>query len=268
VDTFTYLDWTSLDDGENRKGRKRKNKMHKRDKFSIAKLVHSDLYDSFQALPARRKIRPENYVITHTGPSVIPTFLPSVRVWHYNVTDPSDSYRPSLEGTSVVNAGDDTAWKRLIDRASEAWGSFSLDGLMKLYDFDILKRRRGRKHRKKKKKPIVRLPRHSSPHAPSRTNRYLTPLGYTQYILPLDKHPGPDWTIEYVTYPAKKLKTFLPAHMQGNSSSFLQDVHTPYDFHDLTISRWLGLAKDLTASKQAWKDYVKLMYVSSGAESP
>lgn len=53
------------------------------------------------------------------------------------------------------------------------------------------------KNRKKKKKPssppAPKIPRHASPDSPSRSKKFLTPLGYTQFFLDLDranKHDG------------------------------------------------------------------------------
>lgn len=234
------------------------------DRFSIAKLLHGDLYESFQALPPRRKIKYEDYAIAHTSPSVVPTFLPSVRVWHYNVTNPSDAYLPSIDAARDGQGTVPSSWRRLLDRAMQTWEALSADGLDRIFAIDITRRRKGRKHRKKKK-PVPRLTRHFSPFSPSRTNRYLTPLGYTQYYLPLEsQQESPTWSIEYVTYRTNKLKTYLPEHMHGNSSTFEAEVEAPYQMKEWTIPAIIGLAKDLASSKKLWKEYVKRMYVSSG----
>lgn len=267
VDAFSYLSWLNLDDGRKKK-RKRKNKrmnLLNQDRFSIAKLLHGDLYESFQALPPRRKIKYEDYAIAHTSPSIVPTFLPSVRVWHYNVSNPDDAYLPSIAAASEADITVEGLWTRLLDRAMQTWESLTADGFDRIFAIDITRRKRGRKHRKKKKKPVPRLIRHFSPFSPSRTNRYLTPLGYTQYYLPLEvKQDSPTWSIEYVTYPTNKLKTYLPEHMHGNSSTFETEVEAPYQMKEWTIPAIIDLAKDLASSKKLWKEYVKRMYVSSG----
>lgn len=140
----------------------------------------------------------------------------------------------------------------------------SYEEALEMLGLDATRRKKGRKHRRKKKRPVPRLTRHFSPDSPSRTNRYLTTLGYTQYYLPLDQHQTPEWTIEYVTYPTEKLKTYLPAHMYSNSSAFDKTVHAPYQLQEWTIPNLINLAKDLAKSKTLWKEYVKRMYVSSG----
>lgn len=265
MDAFSYLDWSNLDNGKKKKNRKRslKSSSLNQDRFSIAKLLHGDLYDSFSALPPRRKLKYENYAIAHTSPSIVPTFLPSIRVWHYNVSNPDDAYMGASAVLDKVD-GQVGPWKRIVKRALQLWDSSAIEAYHALLAIDITRRRKGRKHRKKKKKPITRLPRYSSPNSPSRSNRYLTPLGYTQYYLPLNQYEHPNWTIEYITYPTESLKTYLPAHMHGNSSAFEKSVQAPYQMKQWNIPVLLNLAKDLASSKILWKEYVKRMYVSSG----
>lgn len=264
VDAFSYLDWSSLDDGKRRK-RKGKKKSKKsllnQDRFTIAKLLHGDLYDSFAALPPRRKLKYEDYAIAHTSPSVVPTFLPSVRIWHYNVSNPNDAYISSTHfGEAEAQIG---LWRRLRDRALQVWDSSIAEHLHTWLELDVTRRRKGRKHRKKKK-PVPRLPRYSSPQSPSRTNRYLTPLGYTQYYLPLHQHQSPNWTIEYITYPAENMINYLPGHVYDNSTASERTVEAPYQLKEWTIPNLLNLAKDLAGSRKLWKEYVRRMYVSSG----
>lgn len=255
VDTFSYLDYKSLS-----KGGKAKSAV-KRD-YSIAKFTHNDLFSVYEALPAERKLRLEDYVIAHTSPSVIPTYLPSVRIWHYNVTDENDAYLPGPR-SAIVSSAATGAWSR----AKTALSNFAdLDLASRIFrlDIDVLRRKRkGRKH-KKKKKPVVRLPRYTSPDSPARKNRYLSPLGYTQFYLPIDRHTSPNWTLEYITYPEARLQHFLPKHMLRTVDA--ADVDAPYKLQDLTIQSWLHLAKSLTKSKRKWKQYVRRMYVDSGAE--
>ncbi|KAK9896712.1 hypothetical protein P389DRAFT_83164 [Cystobasidium minutum MCA 4210] len=269
VDAFSYLDWSSLDGDKNKKKKRNHRKsLLSRDRFSIAKLQHGDLYESFQALPARRKLKYEDYAISHTSPSIVPTFLPSIRVWHYNVTNPDDAYMPSISAAAPNTFDEEGLWRRIVERTVETWESLSANFLDHLDIIDISRRKKGRKHRKKKKKPVPRLPRHFSPSSPNRMNRYLTPLGYTQYYLPLHTHQeSPEWTIEYVTYPTNKAKTFLPAHMRGNSSEFPNKLSAPYQMTEWTIPTLMNLAKDLADSKKLWKDFVRRMYVSSGFET-
>lgn len=71
-------------------------------------------------------------------------------------------------------------------------------------------------------------PRHFSKHSPSRTNRPLTPLGYSQFYLPtIDKqssHP-PQWEVEYTTFKAKSL--IPPSSNHSNDTALTQPLPVP-----------------------------------------
>ena len=185
-----------------------------------------------------------------------------MRIWNYNVSNASDAYRPD---PSSVDDIDGEAQITVLDTLSQAWTAAQnqLPLLSRLSDSLNALRRKRRKHRKKKK-PIPRLPRHASSDSPARRNRYLSPLGYTQYFLPIDRFEDPAWEIEYTTYAADKVADFLPAHMQPNNS--LSMLPKSYELPDLTIPSWLQLAKKFTKSKNMWNTYVHRMYVSSDAE--
>lgn len=259
-----------MKDGNKRKGKRKAKRdfdvTRDKDSVSITKFVHNDLYEILAALPSKKKMRLENFAIVHTGPSVIPTYLPSLRIWNYNISRPEDKYIPT-ENALVPENSIKPLLARLQARAwtilERALSTAVLDQLSFALDVDVLTRKKRRRHRKKKK-PIVRLPRHFSPLSPSRMNRYLTPLGYTQYYLPIDKHTHPNWTIEYITYPQERLHNALPHHLLDKIA--MDKVEAPYQMDDLTIIKWLELAKKLTSSKKKWTAYVKRMYVSSGAE--
>jgi endopolyphosphatase len=264
VDAFSYLDWSSLGKDKKKNKKSSRRALLNQDRFSVAKLLHGDLYESFAALPPRRKLKYENYAIAHTSPSVVPTFLPSIRVWHYNVSNPDDAYLPSAVAVEDHNNQDDGVLVRITERAMQMWDAIADGSFRDLLEVGVMRRRKGRKHRKKKKKPVPRLPRYASPRSPSRTNRYLTPLGYTQYFLPLNEHHSPNWTIEYITYPPESIKSYLPTHMQGNTSALGRAIEAPYQMKEWTIPGLINLAKDVAGSKKLWKDYVRRMYVSSG----
>jgi endopolyphosphatase len=115
----------------------------------------------------------DDYSTFFISPSVVPTYLPSVRVWTYNTTSPLSDVSRSASRPSI----------------------------------------------EKKKKKHVKLPRYTSPDSPSRKNTYLTPLGYSQWVLDLDKanrryrketdagkpHTGLHYQLEYTTYQASTL---------------------------------------------------------------
>lgn len=232
--------------------------------------MHDDIYAKYDRLPSVRKMKLEDYCIVNTGPSVIPTYLPSVRIWNYNVTDENDMYIPGEQREDShlrrwLSSSVDSSWQMIL-RSFETWQETVEEGAATL----LRKKHKGKKSRrrkKKKKKPSPKLPRFYSAESPSRKNRYLTPLGYTQYYLPIDnndnnKHDtSPNWTIEYITYPHEKRTHFLPSQQMQMEA---ERAPSPYKLEDLTIPSWLGLAKSLTESKKMWKGYVRRMYVSSG----
>lgn len=232
-------------------------------RVSIAKFLHQDLLSTYEGLPRKSKMKLQDYMIIHTVPSVIPTFLPGIRIWNYNVSNPQDAYVPQsnvMQSTSL-NAE---------DLGSQLWrtGSAAFQSVMgftnSAKDAAVHMMKKKRKKHRKKKKPAPRLPRYFSADSPSRRNRYLSPLGYTQYYLPIDKHDNPDWLIEYTSYASSKSHLYLPTPMQPNSSTTA--LHASYGLDDLTIPSWLAMAKELTKSKSLWKSYVNRMYVSSDAE--
>ena len=235
--------------------------------------MHDDLYSSYAALPSAGQMKLEDFCIVHTGPSVIPTYLPSLRIWNYNVTHSEDRYKPQQESPKeTIVPG------RVFTNTKGLWNIWKvqtneminkgLDLVRKRKDL-VRKRKKKKKGKKRKpKRPIPRLLRHFSPNSPSRTNRYLSPLGYTQYYLPIDQHDQPSWTIEYMTYPPEAIVHLLPKHLLPNTSdNSHRQLEAPYKMSDLTIPSWLSLAKLFVDDKKLWKGYVRKMYVSSGAEA-
>lgn len=153
----------------------------------------------------------------------------------------------------------------------------------------LVRKRHGRKHkgrhgkkRRRNQPSYPPLARHASPDSPSRRNTYLTPLAYTQYMMQLDdfnawdgygsreawekggERARPTWQIEYSTKRAEELVD------EGASTSTVQDVRdsgvAPYEMEDLTIGKWLALARRLAGDDRAWKAYRRRMFVSSGAD--
>ncbi|GJN92682.1 hypothetical protein Rhopal_005717-T1 [Rhodotorula paludigena] len=178
---------------------------------SLVDSVH-DLYSS---LPSLAKLEERDYAPVHVNPSVIPTYLPGVRVWEYNTT------RGAKDGSMLrARAEQDD---NLEDAADEEGGGW-------------IRRLLRRKGQKGKEKRPTRPPRHSSPHSPSRTNTFLSPLSYTQYVIPLSElerpassAPGfdndtrpepPRWEIEYTTLSASEAaRRILAASSSSTSSS-------------------------------------------------
>lgn len=126
----------------------------------------------------------DDYLVFFVSPSVVPTHLPYVRVWTYNVTRPQGDQRFVQQETQAITKQFNTA---------------DVHSLLK------------KKHRN--------LPRYTSPDSPSRINTYLSPLGYSQWVLDLEKanqvyrrekktgkaHSGLHYQLEYTTYKASTL---------------------------------------------------------------
>jgi endopolyphosphatase len=214
-----------------------------------------------------------------TDRSVIPTFLPSYRVWTYNTSEPSQFF-PTIE--------DDSTDFEITKKPSTL--SFILQTLRSPQStfVDLLKKRRKHKHHHKKKKSKHSLKRHISPHSPSRSNRFLSLLGYEQYYLDLfkvNKHPDHkiEWELEYVTFGKEHLAEVLVAR----NDSLLQDldvsttterIHqttellqkkshlTPYEMPDLTVGAWLKLAHRLAKDESLWSGFKNRIYVSALTE--
>lgn len=315
VDAFSYLDYSSLaskdgGSGKGRKGKKKKkSKRSNEQEYGTTKFVHNDLLSSYTDLPSKKKIKLEDFHIAITSPSVIPTYLPSVRIWSYNTSEDT-IYRPEMEGLPMLAESDpipdeedyaqqdrllrgtpvNTAnvmsyetVRRAISQIQHTlyvlWNERPLhaEALLEAARKGRKKKKHDRRKGKKKRRPVPRLPRYHSPNSPSRTNRYLSPVGYTQYFLPIDRYPEaehkPNWTIEYITYPRSQLEQHLPKHIyeglqrEGNGMAGKEEnVPAPYKLRDLTIPSFLNLARSFTKDKKEWKGYVRRMYVSSGAE--
>ncbi|EIN10626.1 endopolyphosphatase [Punctularia strigosozonata HHB-11173 SS5] len=212
---------------------------------------HSDLFESlvedFAQLPKAKKLNHDDYAVVNVAPAVVPNpYLPSFRVYSYNISTTSD-----------------------LDRSDELTAG---------------KRRPGHPRGKKgDKKTLCKRPEYwdtwrchlnkgfnSDSSAPSRTNGLWTPLGYAQYYLPekqLKKATAnrpPKWKMEYLTYPVTALHPnadagegdadfiypvpvrHLPRSLRDNTTA-TKSKFAPYKMEDLTIPSWLKLARRLGA---------------------
>jgi endopolyphosphatase len=195
-----------------------------------------------------------------------------VRVYTFNVTA-STVYRPRAADLEDEEAETPSIFSALRQRV---FGS-------PLVDIDAKGRRGRRRKGRKRKKPsgFPRLPRHAAPDSPSRTNRYLTPLGYTQWFIDLARANAagddvrPEWEIEYTTYDRPTLEGFLRGDADHDTPTPFPWVGetvvgverrswkelTPYGMPDLTLGRWLELAHDL--GRHGWKGFRTRMFVST-----
>lgn len=129
----------------------------------------------YSSLPARHKLHERDYAPVHVSPSVIPTYLPSVRVWEYNTTRGAKDESLRLtraeqdRDVDLARAGH-VGWRRWLVRL---FSRSNKQVLRVESDPESLWQRDPN--------------RFSSRHSPWRTNTYLTPLAYTQYYIPRDE---------------------------------------------------------------------------------
>ncbi|ORY83472.1 Metallo-dependent phosphatase-like protein [Leucosporidium creatinivorum] len=296
--------------------------------FGSTSTLVNNLFKQYENLPSEKKAKERDFNVVHINPSVIPTYLPAFRVWEYNTTiEGKWRQPPSLE---MARGGNETMAFEWAEEEEEDQDDdkSSLSNLASFLEhllpsslsrplFALLaptSRFSPSKPitplKKKKKRPnYPPLPRYSSKHSPSRSNAFLTPLGFTQYFLRLDdfnahegygsaarlqkggERPRPEWVVEYTTRPAEEVAERLQGAFDAEEDGELglwpeevvkavkggkglkevvkklreEDV-TPYEMKDLTLGRWLKLARRIAAGGREWKDYRKRMFVSSKGE--
>lgn len=125
-------------------------------------LAHGGLYDAlleeFTELPKRKKLDEDNFGVVNVSPPVVPNpYLPSFRVFSYNITGPET---PRRRDSSIAGK------ERLPHHGGGSNGG------------------RFKKCKEKEHRDTWRCrlnqPWNSDPTAPSRANQLWTPLGYAQ----------------------------------------------------------------------------------------
>ncbi|KAG8966443.1 Endopolyphosphatase [Tulasnella sp. 419] len=213
-------------------------------RYSLAETLLHD----FRSLPPAKKppkgseqdrIHLDDYAIVNVGPSVVPAFQPSIRVFTYNVTQFGELPEPGDgddDGDDDDDDGDDDDDDEdLIDEFSpnevftdEEWYAHYDEELTAPPPPDGGKKKKGSKrhhghdHRRPpgkidctrrknrdKDECVFKKPRYASKFSPSRMNTLWSPLGYTQFYLPdLDTSnvtSPPTFEVEYMTYPVDQL---------------------------------------------------------------
>lgn len=245
----------------------------------------------FKNLPKKSALHHDDYVIINVGPSVIPTYYPSFRIFQYNITD--------YLGPKVT---DDQQFTQ------ESWNDLAVEDTEPEEDDGPIppknawpihstgKRRHGHRHPgsincsdpENEEKRACRPwgPRHASPSSPSRTNTLWSLLGYAQFYLP-DIAKGnetykPKFKLEYTTFPISSLhppndttlaRTWIPPipkHLLPHSlrnMSRTKSKYTPYRMTDLTIPSYITLARKLAKNHKLWKRFVDFMYMGAGEET-
>lgn len=211
--------------------------------------LYNVLLEEFAALPTNKKINLDEYAAVNVAPSVVPNYLPSFRIFSYNVTDTLDSIEPEGGKKKKKPAPKKPPKRKHGHRRGERG------------DKD--------KHCTEEKyqnswKCHLDEPWNSDENSPSRTNRFWSPLGYAQYIMPnLDEanktHP-PVFELEYVTFPVEMLQAeaerdnfLIPArHLPGEllAENTTKSKFAPYSLPDLTIPSWVRLAKRIADEKR------------------
>lgn len=151
-----------------------------------ADVLKQFLKKSFEAIPGPTELKYKDYAVVNVAPSIIPTYFPAARIYSYNIS-------------GVTN---DANIRQQVTRPAP---DDPLDPLKKSRKGDCAKPANEHKpHCSFKTKP-----RYASPESPSRSNKALSVLGYTQFYIPnLDtkKSNGPPgWEIEYTTFKAQSL---------------------------------------------------------------
>ncbi|KAE8221553.1 hypothetical protein CF319_g5099 [Tilletia indica] len=146
--------------------------------------LSDDLQDDYATLPGRKRTNLNYYHTFFVTPSIVPTFLPTIRVYTYNNTrsvkstasqfiEAKDAQLQHLTGDDHTDDDDDEDEEQDDDERA-------------VFPTSRSHRRRHRKHKRKKHRK-KKLPRHASPDSPARTNTYLSMLGYSQWVLDLDR---------------------------------------------------------------------------------
>ncbi|KAA1466378.1 hypothetical protein DENSPDRAFT_831193 [Dentipellis sp. KUC8613] len=207
-------------------------------------LAHDELYDAllkdFSALPQKaKKADYDKYGVVNVSPSVVPNpYLPSFRVFSYNVTNAQDRRFQGPDG-GVEGSG-----KR---KHGHRHGGGSRDTYCKKRAYQDTWRCN------------LNEPWYSDPDAPSRRNTLWSPLGYAQYYLEeeqlVDKTHRPKFKLEYLTYRPEELHPpdnftypvplrHLPRSLRDWTGS-KESKYAPYKMKDLTIPSWIQLAQKL-----------------------
>lgn len=171
--------------------------------------MEADLKSTYSKIPRKSERDLGDYSIINVNPSVIPTYLPSLRIWQYNITEVEDGFKQvnedSVQSREVniyeeedieegeIDADEDDLLPMVISSKSSVFSylstTFATQKILSIFSLatsteSTLLTSAAAKKRHKKKKP--HLPRHSSPSSPSQFNTFLSPVGYTQFYLDLN----------------------------------------------------------------------------------
>ncbi|KDN41886.1 hypothetical protein K437DRAFT_258111 [Tilletiaria anomala UBC 951] len=152
--------------------------------------IVDDIRDEFNTLPGRRRTNLDQYNFFFSAPSIVPTWWPSVRVWTYNVTRESAFKQQARATDAPVLAEEADDEEKEMDHQEEV---NEVNGDEKNVPAQACSgsggacAQRNHRHPRPGKKQKHNKTYHSNPDSPSRTNRFLTPLGYSQWVFDIDR---------------------------------------------------------------------------------
>ncbi|KAG9104471.1 Endopolyphosphatase [Ceratobasidium sp. 370] len=207
----------------------------------LAETIHS----SCKELARKNKLDYDDYFVVNIGPSVIPEYTPSVRIFTYNVTNAGSS-----------DLGDNE--HAVLDSNEQ---------------IDCSK-----KENKDKKQCVFKKPRHANKHSPSRTNTLWSPTGYSQFFIPpsnwakSNESRAPGYELEYITYSLDALRgnvSLIPRHLlppelqEGAIESTTESRYAPFGLDDLTIPSWIKFARKMGRKKKLWRRFEEAMFLET-----
>ncbi|KAI0254387.1 Metallo-dependent phosphatase-like protein [Lactifluus subvellereus] len=222
--------------------------------------LYDTLVDDFSNLPKKGKADHDNYGVVNIAPSVVPNpYLPSFRIYTYNITQARDSANMKK--------------KKPKRKHGHRRGKGNKERLCKKKKFEDSWRCK------------LDEPWYSDPDAPSRINSLWSPLGYAQYYIPegrlMNRTRKPKFKLEYMTY---RLESLHPGDVEGTSEfqypiplkqlpkslrqgNVTSSKFAPYRMDDLTIPSWVELARRLgdPSRKKLRRRFKRYMYM--GEES-
>lgn len=154
-----------------------------------------DLRQDYSTLPGKGRTNEDMYSVFYIAPSIVPTYYPSIRLWTYNTTEEGRYIAATSPAQPAIAVEED------IEEEDENEDEEDLDSPFRSLSRHHHrptppKKRKGKKHKKKRRA----LPRHASPDSPSRTNTYLSLLGYSQWVMDIDEQNA---AIEEILHPKK-----------------------------------------------------------------
>jgi endopolyphosphatase len=201
----------------------------------------------------------ERYSLSFVGASVVPNYMPTLRVYEYNIT--------GLEGSALSKSGPQHFGARSEMHTPEDWPEVEFSEYLEDLEEILSNKKKEREARYRKKKThnfkVPYPPSKSSPPGPAYSPQTLSLTGYTQYYANLT-HINND----FVILSGKDVgeEKWKPGHHGGKVKhgkpkpkdfTFKVEYDTFSDkifgLKDLTVRSYLQLAKQIAASKGGGK---------------